>query len=140
MQSSIDPDEAGEGGAPSAPPPAETTRNHTATSPSVQGQWSEVFSLPNVAIHMHVLRNGRVLFWGRRKQPTDDSFESLNEHETHPFLLDPTTMCCTPTSNQPARESGEAINLFCASHTFLPDGRLMVTGGHLYDSQGIDSA
>src|ERR1700751_6422329 len=103
MQSSIDLDQAAKGGAtqaPSAPPLAETTPNATATSPSVQGQWSEVFSLPNVPIHMHVLRNGRVLFWGRRKQPTDDSFESLNEHETHPFLFDPTTKCCTPTSNQ----------------------------------------
>ena len=119
---------------------ANDTATPSATSPSVQGQWSEVFYLANVAIHTHLLRNGKVLFWGRRKQPTTDSFESLNEHETHAFLFDPATMRCTPTSNQPARQSGETINLFCSSHTFLPDGRLMVTGGHLYDSQGIDSA
>jgi galactose oxidase len=121
-------------------PTVDDTTADSATSPSVQGQWSEVFSLANVAIHTHVLRNGKVLFWGRRKQPTTNSFESLNEHETHAFLFDPATMRCTRTSNQPVTQSGEAINLFCSSHTFLPDGRLIVTGGHLYDGQGIDSA
>jgi len=123
---------------PISAPPASTAAS--ATSPNLQGQWSEVFPLANVAIHTHVLRNGKVLFWGRRKQPTTNCFESLNEHETHAFLFDPATMRCTPTSNQPVRQSGETINLFCSSHTFLPDGRLMVTGGHLYDGQGIDSA
>jgi hypothetical protein len=109
------------------------------TSAKPQGEWSAPFSLANVAIHAHVLRNRKILFWGRRKQPTDNLFPSLNEWETHAFLLDPTTLRCTPTSNQPLTKSGKSINLFCSSHTFLPDGRLMVTGGHLFDSQGIDS-
>jgi galactose oxidase len=140
MQSSVDALTAPAETAMPAQPTADDTTAASATSPDVQGEWSVVFSLPNVAIHTHVLRNGKVLFWGRRKHPTTNDFESLNEHETHAFLFDPATMCCRPTSNQPVRQSGESINLFCSSHTFLPDGRLMVTGGHLYDSQGIDSA
>ena len=96
--------------------------------------------LANVAIHAHLLPTEKVLFWGRRKQPAADplSFASLNEWETHAFLLDLQTFDCTPTSNQPVDKYGNSINLFCSGHTFLADGRLMVVGGHLYDSQGID--
>lgn len=109
-------------------------------APEVRGVWSDVIQLRNVPIHTHLLPNGKVLFWGRRQQPTDNSFASLNEWETHTFLLNLKTMTCLPTSNQPTDVSGNTINLFCSSHTFLPDGRLMVTGGHLFDSQGIDCA
>jgi galactose oxidase len=32
------------------------------------------------------------------------------------------------------------VNSFCAGHTFLPDGRLLVVGGHLADSAGVNQA
>ena len=99
-----------------------------------------MLKLPNVPIHTHVLPTQNVLFWGRAKQPTDNSFASLNEWETHAFILDLQSLQCRPTSNQPVDGSGKPINLFCSGHTFLPDGRLMVVGGHLFDSQGIDCA
>jgi hypothetical protein len=57
------------------------------SGPAQLGQWEPVFELPNVAIHTHVLPNGKVLFWGRRDQPTG----SMNEHECTPFIWDPTT-------------------------------------------------
>jgi hypothetical protein len=116
------------------------TNHPSATQPSLTGTWSEVLNLANVAIHTHVLPTGNVLFWGRRKQPTDNSFASLNEWETHTFLLDLQSFECRPTANQPVDGDGKPINLFCSGHTFLPDGRLMVVGGHLFDSQGIDCA
>ena len=34
----------------------------------------------------------------------------------------------------------DSINLFCSGHTFLPDGRLFVVGGHIADSVGEDHA
>jgi hypothetical protein len=37
----------------------------------VKGQSGPVFTLPNVAIHAHVLPTGKVLMWGRRDNPTD---------------------------------------------------------------------
>ena len=123
-----------------SPQPSPSGTPAPKASGSPQGQWSAPFFLANVAIHAHLLHNKKVLFWGRRNQPTTNSFASLNEWETHAFLLDLETMKSTPTSNQPTDQSGKTINLFCSSHTFLPDGRLMVTGGHLFDSQGIDCA
>jgi hypothetical protein len=32
------------------------------------------------------------------------------------------------------------VNLFCAGHSFLPDGRLLVAGGHVVDGDGLDQA
>jgi galactose oxidase len=97
------------------------------------GRWGPVFELPNVAIHTHVLPNGKVLFWGRRDQPTG----SLHEHECTPYIWDPRTGELTPTP-QPTRADGTKINLFCAGHAFLPDGRLLVVGGHVTDGDGLD--
>ena len=42
---------------------------HGAADPKEVGRWDPKFSLPNVAIHTHLLPNGKVLFWGRRDQP-----------------------------------------------------------------------
>ncbi|MGH3869405.1 MAG: galactose oxidase-like domain-containing protein [Pseudonocardiaceae bacterium] len=99
------------------------------------GRWDSDFELPNVAIHTHVLPNGKVLFWGRRDQPTG----SLNEHECTPRIWDPRTgeLSSTP---QPTLVDGTKVNLFCSGHTFLPDGRLLVAGGHIIDGDGLNQA
>jgi galactose oxidase len=111
-------------------------------SPAEMGQWSPIINLVNVPIHTHVLPTGKVLFWGRRNPPGESDFRSLNQHETHAFLWDPTKpdAPAIPTRNQPADSHGNKINLFCSGHTFLEDGRLLVTGGHLFDSQGLDTS
>ncbi|MDT7716903.1 MAG: hypothetical protein QOH09_2895 [Pseudonocardiales bacterium] len=100
-----------------------------------RGRWAPVFDLPNVAIHTNVLPNGKVLFWGRRDQPDG----SMHEHECTPYLWDPRTGELTPTP-QPQRADGTKVNLFCAGHAFLPDGRLLVVGGHVTDGDGLDHA
>ena len=99
------------------------------------GRWGQVFNLPNVAIHTHVLPNGKVLFWGRRDRPTD----SMHAHACAPFIWDPTTgkLAATPA---PTRADGTKVNLFCSGHAFLPDGRLLVVGGHVTDGDGLDQA
>ncbi|MBV8995605.1 MAG: hypothetical protein JO287_18335, partial [Pseudonocardiales bacterium] len=99
------------------------------------GRWDPVFELPNVAIHTHVLPNGKVLFWGRRGHPTG----SMHERECTPYVWDPGTGELTATP-QPKRADGTKINLFCSGHAFLPDGRLLVVGGHLTDGDGLDQA
>ncbi|MBV8455328.1 MAG: DUF1939 domain-containing protein, partial [Acetobacteraceae bacterium] len=112
---------------PPNPPPA--------ADPKKVGQWEPKFSLPNVAIHTHVLPNGKVLFWGRRDNPGD----SLDVHECTPHIWDPATKTATATP-QPTLSNGTKINLFCSGHSFLPDGRLLVAGGHLADGDGLNQA
>ena len=100
-----------------------------------KGKWGTVFDLPGVAIHTSVLPNGLVLMWGRRDNPTDD----LDVHHCTPFLWNPKDGQTTRTP-QPTLADGTKVNLFCAGHAFLPDGRLLVAGGHLFDGVGVNQA
>ena len=103
-------------------------------SSAAKGRWGPVFALPNVAIHAHVLPNGSVLMWGRRGQATD----SLDIHDCTPFVWNPLDGSVTNTP-KPTLADGTTVNLFCSGHTFLPDGRLLVVGGHQRDSDGLSS-
>lgn len=89
-----------------------------AQDPSVVGQWSAVQVLPIVAVHAHMLPTGKVLFYPY----TDD-----------PYLWDPATATTTP-----AAQAG--YNTFCTGHTFLADGRLLVSGGHIANNVGQPKA
>ena len=106
-----------------------------AQNPKEVGRWGPVLELPNVPIHSHVLPNGKLLFWGRRDRPTD----SLDVHECTPHILDPNTGETTITP-QPTLSDGTKINLFCSGHAVLPDGTLLVAGGHLADGDGLNQA
>jgi hypothetical protein len=106
---------------------------YTVESAAVRGQWGEVFDLPNVGIHAHLLPNELVLMWGRRDHPE----QSLDEHSCTPFLWDWRTGSVTFTPSPTRLDGITTVNLFCAGHSFLADGRLFVAGGHLADSDGL---
>jgi Domain of unknown function (DUF1929)/PKD domain len=78
------------------------------------GAWSSPFPWTGVAIHMSLLPTGRVLAWGR-----SGAAEVWNP--------------ATGDFTQLAMPS----NLFCAGHSFLEDGRLLVSGGHISDHHGL---
>jgi hypothetical protein len=78
------------------------------------GSWSAPFSWPIVAVHLHLLWNGKVLAWGK--------FGS-------PYVYDPATGSFKAVS--------AGANLFCSGHAFLADGRLFVAGGHISDNHGL---
>jgi hypothetical protein len=89
--------------------------------PSVAGQWSSVQAWPYRAIHAQLLPNGKVLFW--------DSYENAD----FPQLWDPATGTVTPAARA-------GYNIFCTAFSFLPDGRLLVVGGHISDNVGLNFA
>lgn len=107
----------------------------TVDNPALKGQWGPVFSLPNVAVHSHLLPNGRVLMWGRRDSPN----LGLDDQKCQPFVWNPADDGIAFTS-VPRRADGTTVNLFCSGHAFLPDGRLLVVGGHRADGDGISQA
>ena len=79
------------------------------------GQWTEPFDLPLIAIHSAMLPSGKVLLFSA-------------EHGVpgiHGWLLDPGSQALTEV--QPP----DGWNPDCAGHSFLPDGRLLVAGGTL---------
>lgn len=81
---------------------------------AIVGKWSPPFSWPNIGLHLHLLRNGKVLSWGKFRDP---------------YVWDPSAKTFT------AVPSGSWI--FCGGHAFLSDGRLLVNGGHISDNHGM---
>jgi len=75
------------------------------------GQWSAPMTWPLVAVHMTLLPTGKVLAWS---DYTDNDGAQV---------FDPTTNTLTAVPFF-------AANLFCSGHALLPDGRVLVAGGH----------
>src|SRR5439155_1428615 len=99
--------------------PGELSNVATGTTTSgnpeaVVGRWSAVFPEPFVAVHLHLLPNGKVLSFGFEGDP------QVWDLATGTFTAIPAPSL-----------------LFCAGHDFLPDGRLLVAGGHLSDDHGL---
>jgi galactose oxidase len=84
------------------------------TGPAAFGQWGPVFRWPVVAIHLHVLPDGHVLSWERK--------DTVLTTET--WLWDP------KAPEDFKKVMNPFASVFCSGHTFLPDGKLLVAGGH----------
>jgi hypothetical protein len=74
--------------------------------------------------------------WGRRDKPQ----QSLDVHECTPFLWNPASGQVTNTPQPKLANGTTKVNLFCSGHAFLPDGRLLVVGGHKADGDGLSQA
>lgn len=90
---------------------------------ATDGEWGPLVQWDVVPLHMNLLPNGKILAWGKTE---------VADTMGMPRLWD-------PAAGSP--EGLPMINvdtmLFCAGHVLLPDGRLMVAGGHLQDDAGI---
>jgi galactose oxidase len=111
------------------------------------GKWEPEFQLSNDCIHASLLpvTGNKILYWGRRKDPRNTNLKdvnSMNEHQTSSFILDLNAegKPSTPTANAPRDTKGNDVHLFCSGHTFQPDGKLLVVGGHWTDGERIDQA
>jgi len=104
-------------------------------SRAVVGEFAAPVNLPLVSVHLSVLPNRKVLFWGRdlvrdangnivtvtSGSTTGDSKQAVGHSDA--WLWDPVTDSRQQVNNL-------TTNLFCSGHSLLPDGRLIVTGGH----------
>lgn len=98
------------------------------TGPAAAGRWEAVQTLDTVPVHISLLPDGRLLYWGRDKDPSDPD---TNKWDTggscNTYTWDPSTGARMTIPNT-------TTNLFCAGHSFLPDGRLLAAGGHVRDN------
>jgi hypothetical protein len=92
------------------------------------GQWTGVQTWPVEAIHTTLLPTGKVLFWQSWR-------ESVG-------LWDPMASDSAPVSVRfPAAGLPPSNhNVFCSGHAWLPDGRLLVAGGHVQNAVGSHRA
>lgn len=88
------------------------------------GSWGPVVNWDIVPLHMNLLPSGKIFAWGKTDVPPDTM--------GMPRIWDP---AAGPPST--ARMISVDTMLFCAGHTLMPDGTLMVSGGHLQDDRGI---
>jgi galactose oxidase len=93
----------------------------SAQDPAIVGQFSPVITWPYKAVHAHLLPTGKVLWW--------PSFANGD----NPTLWDPSTNMNTPLTHAGA-------NIFCSGHAFLPNGQLLVAGGHISNWVGLPNA
>jgi galactose oxidase len=93
----------------------------SAQDPATVGQFSSVMTWPRKAVHAHLLPTGKVLYWGQYSQGFD------------PRLWNPSTNTNTAATQPKA-------NPFCSGHAFLPNGQLLIAGGHLDTWVGLPNA
>lgn len=97
------------------------------TTPDKSGSWSAPFAWADIGVHLHLLPNGNVLSW------SDDDSHDYHINGTRRANFTKAYVWTSGTNpNSPSFEpiNNEGTNLFCSGHTFLPDGRLLVMGGH----------
>jgi galactose oxidase len=91
------------------------------------GAWSSVITWPVVGIHSAVLPNGNVVSWGRMEITPPE----------YPVVWNP---IADPEATHPLVQYPVGDNPFCAGDAFMPNGLLMVAGGHYNTNSGRATA
>jgi hypothetical protein len=96
------------------------------------GTWGSVIALDKVPVHLNVLPSGQLLYWAA------DILASTGDDEQTIASI------WTPPVNGGGVPPQTAIgavspNIFCAGHSFLPGGQLLITGGHIFNGHGTTS-
>jgi hypothetical protein len=86
--------------------------------PAQVGQWTSPVSWPLVTVHAALMPTGNVLVW--------DGFAAAPNSQR---VWNPVTGAFTPVPY--------AVNIFCAGQILLPDGRILINGGHQQADVGI---
>jgi len=100
----------------------------SSAGPETSGQWSPVYSWPQVAIHMSLMPDGRVVSFADDDNPNYNASGARLAGSTKTYIVD------VPTMGVPGTVTflpNERSNMFCSGHSFIADGRLFVIGGHL---------
>lgn len=97
-----------------------------AVPPDQFGAWSAVSTWPLIAIHTHLLPNRKILAWNANYAGGQAEVTLWDPNSPNVFTPVPVP------SNRP-----NANNIFCTGHAFLPDGRLLISGGHIDNGVGL---
>lgn len=94
------------------------------TTAYCKGSWTSPLTAPITAVHSFVLPNGKVLMF---------TSDNNNYSKTKAYTYDPNSQNFTDVTYSPTTDG----NVFCAGHDFLQDGRLLISGGHNGNNNGI---
>lgn len=106
-----------------------TVALQSTTNPGVVGKWNPtLIPFKTVPLHISLLPNGKILYWGRDKVVNGPNLEDVTG-ASNTYVIDPQFFFNDPIGHA-ATYVNSTTNLFCSGQSFLPDGRLLVTGGH----------
>jgi hypothetical protein len=126
-----------------------TARIAEPSNPGLNGEWSNPSRLNVLAVHTSVLPDGNLLLWSRRERPRDVAADPalpggyLQVRKWNPgnrTFLDVPLPPGSPAPDLPFGQGTNVNDLFCSGHSFLPDGRLLITGGHFDNFKGTTYA
>jgi galactose oxidase len=101
----------------------------TCASASTAGSWTKPTPWPLVVIHSALLPTGKIMTWGRMEL-TVPEYPRIWDPAADPDATQPQAMAQYPVPNNP----------FCAGDALMPDGRLLVAGGHYSTGSGRKTA
>ena len=104
----------------------------TLSTQATMGSWGPVVNWDIVPLHMSLLPTGKILAWGKTEHGT--TCTGGVPCPGMPRLWDPST----GQGPLGAPEVHVDTMLFCAGHTLMANGTLMVSGGHKADDTGIN--
>jgi hypothetical protein len=96
---------------------------YSSSSRGVGGEFGPIEVLPLVAVHLSVLPDRRILFWGRDMLLNNAGAVKQRAGSSDAYVWN-------MANGQMLHVPNSTTNLFCSGHSFLPDGNLFVTGGH----------
>ena len=88
--------------------------------PSAAGSSAVAYKPPMVAIHAAVARTGKLAMWGNQDFDANAGMEATLDLETG-------------ATHFPSDQH----HLFCSGHAALPDGRILIMGGHMEGVTGV---
>jgi hypothetical protein len=91
-----------------------------APAPAALGQWRIEYACEPVGIHASLLKTGNVLFF---------SYHEHDQTQGESSVFNPV--------DETVEHVPQDEDLFCAGHAFLPDGRLLVAGGHVTGERSV---
>jgi hypothetical protein len=102
--------------------PVSVNVSNSSSNPAVMGQWGAPFDIGMVAVNMVLMHTGKVLMFSGS------------------FTSSWTERVWDPSNGQITLVPNPFYNLFCAGHSQLADGRILVVGGYDPQSQGAPNA
>jgi hypothetical protein len=124
--------------APARSTPQTTCAGGQRSGAACVGEWGPLKELRTMPVHISLLPDSRLLYWGRDKVPAQGPgqegrwWDETGRSET--YTWNPLNGA-DPLNGPAQRFPNSTTNLFCSGHSFLPDGRLLVTGGHIRDNR-----
>jgi len=100
----------------------------TPATAQTSGQWTSMAPLPFFPTAMHVLPTGKVMFYGGDAQGSPPGSPATS------------AVAWDPATGQTTNLAPPGYDLFCAGHSYLADGKLLLTGGHVLNFVGLANA